>query len=151
MIASGLKSLNFPWGDFSAHQPSSRHTMDEQASKRSAVDRFLLEEIDSVPHLEALLLLWNSRPRLWSLEEMAHDLYLSPEQTQPIIRDLAQRHFIVMESEHFRYIPDQARDALIASLDDIYRREIVRISTIIHSKPSASVRAFARAFKLTKD
>jgi hypothetical protein len=32
------------------------------------VDQFILVEIDSVPHLEALLLLWNSKPRKWSLE-----------------------------------------------------------------------------------
>jgi hypothetical protein len=30
------------------------------------VDRFILEEIDSVPHLEALLLLWRNNAKKWS-------------------------------------------------------------------------------------
>jgi hypothetical protein len=125
--------------------------MEEQASRRSEVDHFILEEIESVPHLEALLLMWNKRPRQWSLGEMSQALYLSAEQTQPILRDLAQRHLILMESDLFSYNADHPRDELIALLDQMYRRELVRISTMIHSKPSASVRAFARAFKITKD
>jgi hypothetical protein len=125
--------------------------MDEQGSKRSEVDQFIIDEIESVPHLEALLLLWNSSPRQWSLEEMAHALYLTPEQTQPVLRDLAQRRLIVMDSNFSAYNVDHPRHELIALLDQTYRREVVRISTMIHAKPSASVRAFARAFKLTKD
>ncbi len=82
---------------------------------------------------------------------MSQALYLSAEQTQPILRDLAQRHLILMESDLFSYNADHPRDELIALLDQMYRRELVRISTMIHSKPSASVRAFARAFKITKD
>jgi hypothetical protein len=82
---------------------------------------------------------------------MAHALYLTPEQTQPVLRDLAQRRLIVMDSNFSAYNADHPRHELIALLDQTYRREVVRISTMIHAKPSASVRAFARAFKLTKD
>jgi hypothetical protein len=125
--------------------------MDEQQSRRFEVDRFILEDIESVPHMEALLLFWNSRPRHWSLEDMAHALYLTPEQTIPILRDLAHRRLISMESDHYSYNANHPKNELIPFLDQMYRRELVRISTMIHSKPSASVRAFARAFKLTKD
>lgn len=82
---------------------------------------------------------------------MAHDLYLSPEQTQPILRDLEQRGLIAFESGLWFFNAQHPNHALIESLDRIYRQEAVRISTMIHAKPSASVRAFARAFKLTKD
>jgi hypothetical protein len=119
--------------------------------ERSEVDRFIIDEIESVPHLEALLLSWNSRPKQWSLREMSQALYLTPEQTQSILHDLAQRHLIVIESDLFSYNADHPKNDVIESLDKMYRKEIVRISTMIHSKPSASVRAFARAFKLTKD
>jgi len=125
--------------------------MDQIGLKRTEVDQFIIEEIESVPHLEALLLLWNSRPRKWSLAQMSQALYLSPEQTQPILQDLGQRRLILIESDSFAYNVDYPKNAVIETLDKIYRREIVRISTMIHSKPSASVRAFARAFKLSKD
>jgi hypothetical protein len=123
--------------------------MDQE--QQSDVDRFVIEEIESVPHLEALLLLLNTRPRQWSMTEMAKSLYLSEDQTEPILRDLAHRRLIVMESDRYSYNAAHPRGDTIALLDSIYRREIVRISNMIHSKPSASVRAFARAFKLTKD
>jgi hypothetical protein len=125
--------------------------MDTENPERSEVDAFVIEEIESVPHLEALLLVWNSRPRQWSIAEMAKSLYLSEDQTHPILRDLQQRHLLLMESDLYSYNADHPKGETIALLDRIYRHEIVRISTMIHAKPSASVRAFARAFKLKKD
>jgi hypothetical protein len=125
--------------------------MTEPGPKRSQIDQFILNEIESVPHLEALLLFWNTRPRQWSLVEMARALYLSPEQTSLILRDLAQRRLIAIAADQYSYNQEHPHNDVIEMLDQLYRREVVRISTSIHSKPSASVRAFARAFKLTKD
>jgi hypothetical protein len=34
------------------------------------VYEFFLDRIDSVPHLEAVILLWNSRPVGWSAEDL---------------------------------------------------------------------------------
>jgi hypothetical protein len=125
--------------------------MDQLDPKRLDVDRFVIEEIESVPHLEALLLLWNSRPGQRSVADMAKALYLSSDQVEPILQDLLQRQLVLIESDLCSYNAEHPKSEIIALLDSIYRREIVRISTMIHSKPSASVRAFARAFKLTKD
>lgn len=122
-----------------------------QAPDAKAVDQFILDEIDSVPHLEALLLLWNSRPKQWSLAEMAHDLYVSTEGAQGILLDLKQRGLVRTHSDIFSYDPDPARDQLIAAVDRTYRRELVRVSRMIHSKASSAVREFARAFKFKKD
>jgi hypothetical protein len=44
--------------------------MDDPRDENSRdVDQFLLEQIDTVPHLEALLFLWNSRPQPWSVDK----------------------------------------------------------------------------------
>jgi predicted ArsR family transcriptional regulator len=125
--------------------------MPEEDPKRREVDQFILDEIDSVPHLEALLLLWNSRPRQWSLPEMAHALYVSTDQARPIMQDLARRGFVISESGQYLYREAPSLDDLIGRLDLLYRRELVRISNMIHSKPSSAVHAFARAFRFTKD
>jgi len=125
--------------------------MDPHTPTRTEVDGFVMEEIESVPHLEALLLVWSRRPRAWSLTEMGKALYLTDEQTQAILRDLGQRQLIMTESGCYLANEQHPKAAIINLLDSIYRREIVRISTMIHSKPSASVRAFARAFRLKKD
>jgi len=41
--------------------------MPESDPTKEEVDRFILQYIDSVPQLEALLLAWESRPRQWTL------------------------------------------------------------------------------------
>ncbi len=42
----------------------------EENPRGVEVDRFVLDEIESVPHIEALLILWNSRPSAWSVPEL---------------------------------------------------------------------------------
>lgn len=118
---------------------------------RQEVDQFILDEIDTVPHLEALLLLWNSRPRLWPLAEISKALYLPPDSTRLMLADMERRGLVTLtEPDCFQYRSGE-RDAVVAAVDQTYRREIVRIATMIHAKPSASLREFARAFRLKKD
>lgn len=125
--------------------------MAENDLQRQELDRFILDEIDSVPHLEALLLLWNNRPKHWAVEEMAKALYISNEATNSILQDLRQRGFARSDDDCYSYDPGNSREYLIQKLDRTYRREIIRISNMIHSKASPSVREFARAFKFKKD
>jgi hypothetical protein len=117
------------------------------------VDRFILDEIDSVPHLEALLLLRRSAPQHLSAAEIAEQLYVSPAQGSAIVEDLCRRGLIVCTSgSEFHYdASDHERNRLLAAVDATYRRELIRISGIIHSKASPSVRAFADAFRFRKD
>jgi len=125
--------------------------MEDQNPIRNDVDRFIFDEIDSVPHLEALLLLWNTRPRQWSIDELARYLYIPGDRTRQIIRDLQQRDLVLCDSDRCAYHSTESRDPLIAEMDRTWRRELVRISTMIHSKASPAVRDFARAFRLKKD
>ncbi len=123
----------------------------DQNPNRRAVDEFIVNEMDTVPHLEALLLLWNSRPQVWSFEAMANSLYLSLDDTRSVVTDLERRGFLTLtENRSFLYRSTD-RDQLIELVDRTYRREIVRISNMIHSKPAASLREFARAFRLKRD
>jgi hypothetical protein len=124
-------------------------------ASRLQVDRFILAQIDSVPHLEALLLLFNSRPKAWSTEEMARSLYVRNEVASKILDSLLQRKLIAAspnQAGFFFYCPDDdARNTMLHDVDAFYRKEVVRISSMIHSKASAGVRDFARAFRLKKD
>ena len=119
------------------------------------VDRFIVDEIDSVPQLEALLLFWKNRPQVWSCESMAKSLYVSPDVSRDILARLAQRHLITpVESGRGEFAlnaDSEEKERLLASLDAIYRRELVRISNMIHTKASRGVRDFADAFRLKKE
>lgn len=123
--------------------------------RESEVHQFVLDQIESVPHLEALLLLWNSRPQPWTVQNLASRLYVSNDIVRMLLDDLTRRKLVVLEAgppAAYRYAAaSMEQDQVIAALDELYRREVVRISTMIHSKPSSSVRAFARAFRFTRE
>lgn len=121
---------------------------------RKAVDQFILNEIDSVPHLEALLLLWNTRPKQWPVDEMAKALYVPADLAQRVMQELARRGLIATqaEPERYSYVPQSDEtETLMSAVDEIYRRELVRISRMIHGKAPSAVREFARAFRFTKE
>ena len=122
----------------------------EEKPRDTDVDRFILDEIESVPHIEALLILWNSRPRTFSAEELARLLYLPQERTRQILQDLQQQS-LVITGVGYAYNPAQPRDRLMPEVDRTWRRELVRLSNLIHSKASPAVREFARAFRFKKD
>lgn len=120
-----------------------------QGADPVAVDQFIRDRIDTVPHLEALLLLWNSRPRQWSVDEMAQGLFVDSNAARRILQDLARQRLIQGYGDEYSYQPDTAsHDRLIEAVDATYRRELIRITRMIHGKAPASVRAFADAFRI---
>jgi predicted ArsR family transcriptional regulator len=126
----------------------------EETKNQERVLRFVSENIDSVPELEALLLLWQHRPVAWSVDELAKRLYISPEQTRSLLAELSRKQLVSPAGDRpdFSYnSSSEERNRLIEETASVYRHEIVRISTLIHSRPSAAVRDFARAFRFTKE
>ena len=126
---------------------------DEEQARSLRVDRFLIENIDTVPHLEALLFLWKHAPQAASPEEMAKYLYVTVAQAQAILEDLAQRGLLSRVSgPSFFFRQDvEARNHLLQAVEETYRRELIRISGLIHSKASPGLRAFAHAFQFRKN
>jgi predicted ArsR family transcriptional regulator len=126
-----------------------------QGSSKEVVDRFIANYIDSVPHLEALLLLWHSRPKQWLPDEIAKRLFIGSDHARNILQDLCRQDLAVSSRdqagpESYEFKTGES-DALVESVDVAYRQELVRISTMIHTKASAAVREFARAFRITKE
>lgn len=116
---------------------------------------YILEKIDAVPHLEAVILLWNSRPVGWTAEELASRLYLPTDNVVEILKDLVRQQLVQQNPSSppkYSYLPrDAEQDEWMYKVDVAYRRELVRVSTMLHAKTSASVREFARAFRIKKD
>jgi hypothetical protein len=129
--------------------------MTEEPAGRTAAYQFVLEHVDSVPHLEALLLLWNTRPHVWSATELAGRLYVSTDGAKAILQELTRQHLISCSSEEeqqYCYSSDsKEQNSVLQSVDETYRREMVAVSSMIHFKASRAVRDFARAFRFTKE
>lgn len=116
--------------------------------------QFVAEQIDTVPQLECLLLLYQHRSRIWIAEEVAARIYISPQVAREILETLHRRGLIAAEGDPPRYRFDPggaASEELIGQVAGEYQRHLVPLATFIHSKAPASVREFARAFDLKKE
>jgi len=119
------------------------------------VYRFILNQIDSVPQMEALLLVWESRPKKWIESELAERLYIGADVVRNIMQELVRRRLLVSDTQgtrqYFYESKSEELDGLIEAVAATYRRDLVRVSTFIHTKTSSAVRDFAKAFKFTKE
>jgi hypothetical protein len=118
------------------------------------VVRFVDERIESVPHLEALLLLWENAHLRWDVELTAARLYVDPGSAASILEDLANRGLVNRYSYegHVHYGYDNGWDSqdggTMARVAATYRQQLLQVTTLIHSKAPAAVREFARAFRI---
>jgi predicted ArsR family transcriptional regulator len=129
-------------------------TESSQTSDRDVL-RFIFDRIESVPHLEALLLIWNSRPKRWSANDLAKRLYVDRRAALDLLRDLTRQNLVAADpgspEDYFYETGTEENDKIIAAVYAKYSVEIVAVSTMIHRKSSSAVRDFADAFRFTKE
>ena len=120
-----------------------------QENQTGRVDQFLVEQLDSVPQLEALLQVWQHRPKSFGAEEIAHVLYISGDRARDLLQGLHHRGLLERLPEgRYRYHgQNEQTDGMMEEVALAYRRDLVRISKLIHAKSSA-LGEFARAFDL---
>jgi hypothetical protein len=116
------------------------------------VETFLLDTIDTIPHLEALLLIFQSPASVWTVRELAARIYVSEKDAGGILEDLTRRSVITRTEQApaaYQFIPrSPAQVALLEQVAYAYRTQLVPVTRFIHSKASRSLRDFARAFRL---
>jgi hypothetical protein len=112
---------------------------------------FIVRRIDSVPHLEALLLFWEKPQGVWTEDAISKRVYVSRDQARVILQDISRHGFIVPASTvpgEYRYEPAWDEAQIMAKLASAYRQHLVHVASFIHSKAaSGAVEEFARAFK----
>lgn len=115
------------------------------------IRHFLLERIQSVAELEALLLLHQHRSESWSVTRVANRLYIAEPAAMEILTRLAAESLCAVEPPGFRFAPADSEEAtLVGQLADAYARHLIPITRIIHGKP-ARIQKFADAFLLRND
>jgi hypothetical protein len=118
------------------------------------VRRFLLRRIDSIAHLEALLLLRDNADTEWSVAGVAARLYLEPEEVVSLLSRLCDDGLAVSTEgtdPQYRYRPSSAEfSAIVDRVAQEYAKHLVPITKLIHEKPRLRVQEFADAFKLRK-
>ncbi|WP_229518381.1 hypothetical protein [Massilia sp. PAMC28688] len=110
-----------------------------------------------MPHLEALLLLRAAEPAFWNAATLAARLYIGEKLAQSLLSDLCESGMALARGEPdqplaYAYAPvSPALRATIDSLADLYARQLVEVTHLIHSRLERKAQQFADAFKWRKD
>jgi hypothetical protein len=117
--------------------------------------QFIEFYIESVPQLEALLLLRNDPSRRWLAADVAKALYVPENTAATLLADFVRRDLAVVESPadaHYAYRSQDAEiDRLIDLLATAYHERRVAVISLIYSKPLNKVQTFADAFRFGKE
>jgi hypothetical protein len=117
--------------------------------------QFVEQHIETVPQLEALLLLRKEPQREWSAADIAKTLYIPPEVAASLLADFVRRGFAILrvpaEATYAYRARDDESDRLIDALRAAYTDRRVAIISLIYSKPLNKVQTFADAFRFGKE
>jgi hypothetical protein len=115
------------------------------------VRRFILEHIDSVAQLEALLLLHQYAEQNWAIGAVAKRIYASETTAGDALAQLAAAGLCVCGDQFFRYCPSsEEQAATIDRLCEVYAQYLIPVTNLVHSKP-VRIQKFADAFRFRKD
>jgi predicted transcriptional regulator len=117
------------------------------------VSRFIEEYIDTVPELETLLMMRQAEGRGWEVSEVAARNYIAEQRAHETLESLRRRGLVTFDAatRHYRYEPADELRRVVTEVAQNYQRNLSRIAMLIHSKPSSSIKEFARAFDFKKD
>jgi hypothetical protein len=117
------------------------------------IQRFILTSIHSIPHLEAILLFRKDPAAAWDAKMMAQNLYVSEKKAMEILKDLCESGFITLKNGHtFNYYPvSQELKGLVDRLADVYSKNLLEATRLIHSKINQQAKQFGDAFKLESE
>ena len=118
--------------------------------------RFVLTGIPSVPFLEALLLLRGDAGRAWPVEQVAARLYVRERAAHVLLDQLCQAGMAEQRGSAtapaWCYHPaTPAMQEQIDRLAELYARQLVQVTTLIHAKLDRKAQQFANAFTWRKD
>jgi hypothetical protein len=115
---------------------------------------FLLQHIDSIAQLEALLLLRADPTCTWSAETTAKRLYITTDEAAMVLEQLAADSFLTTPQDvpgGYQYHPASSEVAqMVDRVADLYAKYLIPVTNLIHAKPRTRVQEFADAFKLRK-
>ncbi|HZP12899.1 MAG TPA: hypothetical protein VFB36_10810 [Nevskiaceae bacterium] len=113
--------------------------------------QFLHARIDSVPELEALLLMHGNPAVAWDSGALAERLYVSVRESALILAKLARLGLVTAAEGHaFRFDRASGDAATVERLAQSYQKHLSMIARIIHDKPALGLREFAQAFTVKR-
>jgi len=113
---------------------------------------FILQRLDSVAEMEALLLLWRDPGKDWDTATLARELYITEADVCGVLRQLREQNLVEESNGFYRYWRSSAESGMIVDrLAQLYKTHLITITNLMHSKFSSRIQEFADAFVLRKD
>lgn len=114
---------------------------------------FLADNIDTVPQLETLLLVWQHPHRSWTIGDVAARLYIQSNTAAATLDALEKRRLVLRNGDPWQYRFDGRWDpqgTVMTAVAREYSRNLVIITKLIHSGTPSAIQEFARAFEIKK-
>jgi hypothetical protein len=98
------------------------------------VREFIIKHIATVPQIEALLLIWSSPEKRWSLRQVAARIYTSDAEAARALDGLCAGGLLVHREGNFALDPSTANGDMIGKLKEVYARHLIPVTDVIHGK-----------------
>ena len=125
--------------------------MDDDEPLPAEIKRFILTSIDSVTHLEALLLIRHDPNCEWDASMIAQKLFLSEKKAADLLLNLYESGFIApctSKPSFFQYLPRSSElEEMTSRLSKDYGKYLIEITNLIHSKIDKQAQQLGDAFK----
>jgi hypothetical protein len=117
--------------------------------------QFILEKIDSVAQLEALLLCRTNSLEGWTVSVVARRLYIDEQQAEEALAHLNAEKLLELKAHEpvqYCYSPESPSLRLMVDrLVETYAKHLLPVTNLIHSKPKTRIKQFADAFRLRRE
>ena len=115
------------------------------------VREFILQYIDSITELEALLLLRANPDERWDLAGTTGRLYTDESEVEAVLSRLCAAGLLDCQEDVYRYAPQREEvRVLVDRVAAVYARHLIPVTNMIHAK-ERRIRDFADAFRFRRD
>lgn len=116
------------------------------------IKSFLIQFIDSISHLEVLLMLFSTPEKKWDAQNVSKELRSNVTAATIQLENLHSKGLIAVDdSRQFSYHASHELNDSIKLLYILYHDKPVAIVSCIYEKPTDKLKGFSDAFKLKKD
>jgi hypothetical protein len=117
------------------------------------IKQFLIDNIDSIAHLEVLLKLFSNPEKNWNAEDLSKEMRSNISAATIQLVNLQRKGLIKSNDDlSYRYEATNAElNKQIENLVLLYHDKPVAVVSCIYEKPTDKLKGFADAFKLKKD
>lgn len=115
------------------------------------ISDFISIYINSVGHLEVLLLLSDDPKRGWTAEDVSQELRSNENYANAQLKELTQNGLLYFSENKYYCTKDSDKLSKIYKLRDQYNVRRFSVISLIYNKPLEKIRDLADAFRIKKE